>query len=218
MFIILARHGNTFDEDQTPFYVGGRTDLPLTQTGSQQAVDIADAIDKSGIAPACIYVSGLKRTQQTMLPTVQRLEVGNVKIDKRLNEMDYGKWEAKTNAEVDALYDGWDGPRRAWDKDGTRPDDAGFAPSEDEIKNNIKSLVEEIISNYDDDKIVMICTSNGILRYFLHLIPGAYEAVKKKGALKVKTGHVCGINVGGSMKPDVYFWNEKPSEAPFEDF
>lgn len=35
--LIIARHGNTFGPDDTPTRVGARTDLPLVESGIQQA-------------------------------------------------------------------------------------------------------------------------------------------------------------------------------------
>lgn len=216
MLLILVRHGNTFNADEIPTYVGARTDLPLTITGQDQANAFADAMDKAGLLPAKVVCSLLQRTVKHMEPMTRRLGMRAAEPDKRLNEMDYGTWENKSNAEVDAMY-GSDAVRKAWDKEGKRPDDANFAPSEMDLARNIASFVGELQTNYDDDKIVVACSSNGIIRYFLKLVPGAYEAALKNGALKVGTGSVSAIDFPNDGKPKVLFWNKKPEEAPLED-
>ena len=214
MHLILVRHGNTFEENQTPFYVGGRTDLPLTVAGLNQANTFAEAMKNVGIYPAKIYCSELQRTQQHMKPLTELFGLAAATPDARLNEMDYGTWEAKTNEEVDAMY-GSDAPRKAWDKQGIRPADAGFLPSEASIRANIESLVNEICATYNSNDVIVVCSSNGIIRYFLQLVPDAYDKALNDGTLKVATGSVGALN----MQPDralstVLFWNKKPSEAP----
>lgn len=216
MLLILVRHGNTFEADQTPTYVGARTDLPLTIAGRDQADAFADAMDKAGLLPAAVLCSQLQRTIKHMEPMTRKLGIRAATPDKRLNEMDYGTWENKSNAEVDAMY-GSDEPRKAWDKEGKRPADAGFTPSEEDIARSIVSLVAELQTNHDDDKIVVACSSNGIIRYFLKLVPGAYEAALKNGALKVGTGSVSAIDFPRDGKPKVMFWNQKPADAPLEE-
>lgn len=216
MHLILVRHGNTFEENQTPFYVGGRTDLPLTETGRLQANAFADAIKKAGVRPARIYCSELQRTQQHMQPVTALLGIPTAIPDARLNEMDYGTWEAKTNDEVDVIY-GSDAPRKAWDKQGIRPSDAGFLPSEASIRANIESLVDEICHTYNNNDVVVVCSSNGIIRYFLQLIPSAYENALNSGTLKVATGSVSALNIKTNGATNtVLFWNKKPAEALLE--
>lgn len=216
MLLLLVRHGNNFEADQEPTYVGARSDLPLTLTGRDQADAFADAMDKAGLLPAKVVCSLLQRTVKHMEPMTRRLGIRAAEPDKRLNEMDYGTWENKTNAEVDAMY-GNDAVRKAWDKEGKRPDDAGFNPSEEQIARNIASFVGELQTNFDDDKIVVACSSNGIIRYFLKLVPGAYDSALKNGALKVGTGSVSAIDFPSEGKPKVLFWNKKPADAPLED-
>lgn len=216
MLLLLVRHGNTFNTDETPTYVGARTDLPLTITGQDQAEAWAKAMDAAGLLPARVLCSTLQRTIKHMEPMTRKLGMRAAEPDKRLNEMDYGTWENKSNDEVDAMY-GSDAVRKAWDKEGKRPDDAGFLPSEMDLAKNIAGLVAELQANHDDDKIVVICSSNGIIRYFLKLVPGAYESAMKNNALKVGTGSVSAIDLPREGKAKVLFWNKKPADAPLED-
>lgn len=216
MLLLLVRHGNTFNADQKPTYVGARTDMALTIAGQDQAEAWADAMHASGILPAKVICSQLQRTIKHLEPMTRKLGMRAAEPDKRLNEMDYGTWENKTNDEVDAMY-GSDSVRKAWDREGKRPDDAGFLPSEIDLAKNIASLVGELQTNYDDDKIIVACSSNGIIRYFLKLVPGAYESAMKNGALKVATGSVSAIDFPNEGKAKVIFWNKKPEDAPLED-
>ncbi len=38
--LIIIRHGNTFNPDQTPLRVGAGTDIPLVTSGREQAKNI----------------------------------------------------------------------------------------------------------------------------------------------------------------------------------
>jgi len=63
--LILVRHGNTFENHQTPKIVGARSDLPLTAQGCEQARQLARYLISKGMSPAGIYAGGLKRQIQT---------------------------------------------------------------------------------------------------------------------------------------------------------
>ena len=52
----------------------------------------------------------------------------------------------------------------------------------------------------------LLVTSNGILKFFLKLVPGAFEDMAARGALKVATGHCCALRYS-PRGWEVVFWD-----------
>lgn len=203
--LILVRHGNTFEADQTPTFVGARTDLPLTAKGEEQGHAIA-ALIASDYAPVEAVISGpLLRTRR--FGEIIGAQTQNAySIDERLREVDYGLWENQTSAAVraehgDALVD-------AWEKDGVWPVGMGWSPSLDVLKDNVAAFMAEQHKKLlrADAANRVVVTSNGILRFvFSHITgkPADHEA-------KVGTGRFCILETtphGWTIKA----WNQKPS-------
>ena len=61
--IIVCRHGNTFDKGDTVTRVGGRTDLPLSTSGTAQAEALSRHFTDTAFRAA--YCSPLQRTRET---------------------------------------------------------------------------------------------------------------------------------------------------------
>ena len=95
--LYLVRHGNTFDKGDEILRVGGRTDLPLSLSGLDQADALADAF-KNIPLKAC-YSSPLKRTRQTANAICQghNIEIQNAEF---LREIDYGPDEGQSEKDV----------------------------------------------------------------------------------------------------------------------
>ncbi len=104
--LLLVRHGETEWSREGRFY--GRTNLPLTDVGLQDAQDLIAKI--TPFAPDIAYVSPALRAQQTAGPTLAAL--GLEKIDEPdLWEQDYGDWEGKhfndVKAESAQVFEQW---------------------------------------------------------------------------------------------------------------
>lgn len=216
MILLLVRHGNTFRSGQTPYYVGGLTDLPLTGAGLEQAQALADALKEHQIRPVKVVCGPLKRTVSHAQVITETLGLARAVRDERLREMNYGRWEGKTNGQVDDMYAGSE-VRMAWDTQGIVPKDAGFSPSPEQMTANVRALALEGSVSRAAYDIVLLCSSNGLLRYFLKLVPGAYEEALEKSQFKVATGNVCALFVGPDQGANrVLFWNQKPGALPFD--
>jgi broad specificity phosphatase PhoE len=63
MQLILARHGNTFESNETPTWVGAQNDLPLTAAGLKQAKNLALYIKNNNIKLDAVYCGPLRRTR-----------------------------------------------------------------------------------------------------------------------------------------------------------
>ena len=99
--IYLARHGETawsLSGQHT-----GRTDLPLTANGEQNAVLLGARL--KGLAVASVLTSPLQRARRTC-------ELagfgGAARVDADLMEWDYGQYEGKRSKEIQAERPDWD--------------------------------------------------------------------------------------------------------------
>jgi len=85
--LIIARHGNTFDKGDTILRVGKRTDLPLSNSGIEQAKRLGIFLNEHYPVIDRVMVSQLQRTQQTAryaLPNHPQA------VHPFLDELDYG--------------------------------------------------------------------------------------------------------------------------------
>ena len=96
----LVRHGET--EWSLSGQHTGRTDLPLTPVGEQQARDIGRLLSKQRIG--VVLTSPLLRARETC-----RLAGygDNAVVDPNLQEWDYGDYEGRTTAEIQEQRPGW---------------------------------------------------------------------------------------------------------------
>ncbi|ASS76469.1 hypothetical protein CIG75_16885 [Tumebacillus algifaecis] len=89
--LLLIRHGET-DANVQRRYIG-HTDVPLNETGRQQAVRLRQTLAEHDIAT--IYHSPYQRTRDT----AKHLGI-NLQADPRLSELHFGAWEAQTYDEI----------------------------------------------------------------------------------------------------------------------
>ena len=75
--LIIARHGNTFEDGEPPRRVGARTDLPLTNKGRMQARAVGLWLKENKLMPDVVYSSTLQRTIETR-PTRRIRETDSV--------------------------------------------------------------------------------------------------------------------------------------------
>ncbi len=129
-------------------------------------------------------------------------------IDERLREIDYGLWEAKSSEEIEALGGGEE--LSAWNKLGEWPRLPGWTPSPEAIAANAAQLAAECATLGEGDAALLV-TSNGILKFFLKLVPGAFEDMAARGALKVATGNACALRHGANGW-EVEFWDCAPAQ------
>ncbi|MAF97275.1 MAG: phosphoglycerate mutase [Micavibrio sp.] len=181
--LIIARHGNTFDPQQTPTRVGARTDLPLVEKGRAQAEAIGQYLKANQLIPDVIYSSHLQRTIETAKIAVKASGVSNPVYQLDIfNEIDYGPDENKTEEQVIARI-GKEAIEK-WDKDADVPE--GWLVDPDEIIKNWIDFAEQIRA-HDDNETVLVVTSNGTAR-FAPYITGDYEGFSKEHSIKLSTG------------------------------
>ena len=92
--LLLTRHGQAAEGD---VMLGGQLDVPLLPRGREEAEALARRL--SGVRIDRIVSSPMLRA----LETAQTIATGRpVEVDERLRELDYGRWEGLTYAEIDA--------------------------------------------------------------------------------------------------------------------
>ena len=100
--LYFLRHGETDWNAQARYQ--GQVDIPLNDTGRQQARRNGEALRALLARPADFdYVtSPLGRTRETMAIVRSALgfPAGEVRIDDRLREMNYGHWEGQLAADL----------------------------------------------------------------------------------------------------------------------
>jgi alpha-ribazole phosphatase len=95
MKIFLIRHGETDWNVQQRYQ--GQTDIRLNAYGREHARVIAGYLTDKNIE--AIYSSDLARTRETA-EIISRVINREVRLDSRLREMDFGRWEGKTFNEI----------------------------------------------------------------------------------------------------------------------
>ena len=204
--LIIMRHGNTFGPDDTPTYVGANTDLPLVESGKDQARNCGMWLHAKRIVPEIVYASCLRRTIETAEIATAQLGLNlPVHSDPIFDEIDYGPDENKSKEEVvarigkQALKD--------WDEHGTVPE--GWNVNPNDIIHNWQRFAVHIFTQ--EQKTVLVCTSNGIAR-FAPSLTGDYELFKKNYDIKMATGAISILSFEND-RWSVKEWNVKPNFA-----
>lgn len=92
--LLLTRHGAAAQGD---VMLGGQLDVPLMPQGREEAAALARRLN--GVRIDRIVSSPMLRA----LETAQIVATGRpVEVDARLRELDYGRWEGLTYAEIDS--------------------------------------------------------------------------------------------------------------------
>ena len=162
MKLYIARHGET--AWNTENRVSGRTDIPLTETGLQQAKLLAEAAKGRGIW--VILTSPLLRARQTAQAVSDAIGVP-IQIDERLIELDFGIFEG--------------GPRTAPDFQYTRAQFPTRYPGGEsvfQLAHRVYSCLEDVKRKYAGKTVLLVC-HGGVCRmvrsYFMDLSNDEYS-------------------------------------------
>ncbi len=206
MKLLLVRHGNTFEPNEQSYWVGRSNDLPLSKSGIIQIEKLSQLLINKNLFPNQIICSELQRTYQTAEIIKDKLNLNlDIKVDQRLNEIDYGFWSGLTNNQIIDRF----GKEEllAWQEKSIWPQNANWQESEEILIEKIKNLVSLIADQSSSSSTIMLVTSNGIIRYFLKLIPELWESYISIGKFKVATGSVSVIEKQ-NQNWKVIAWNE----------
>ncbi len=199
--LIVARHGNTFNKGDIITRVGGKTDLPLVESGLKQGELLGKYLKQEEIFPDVIYSSPLKRAKQTAQKAIEFMGIEReIKESDDFSEIDYGQDENRPEEEVVARV-GQDAID-LWNTEAIPP--AGWNVNPQEIRQSWKDFADSI---KDSGQTVMVTTSNGIARFSFAILQD--ESIVKDLDIKLSTG-AFGIFIyeNGEWKMDS--WNVKP--------
>lgn len=187
--LILMRHGNTFEEGQTPVQVGARTDLPLTALGREQAERMAKYLMAEKIVPRTIFTGGLKRQTESASLIAKHFDL-TFHHTPALTEIDYGLWEGLTAEQIEEK---WAKEHAEWSNEAKWQDHI-FSGTFEEHWQILTTWLEMLRKTYLNETVLGV-TSNGLLRFFRNE--------------KVKTGHFCELH----LHPDrweIWRWDASP--------
>ena len=211
MKLLLVRHGNTFETGETPVRVGANEDMPLTAAGEDQAHALAAQLKASDIRPDLFVCGPLKRTRRHTEIVMTALGAeGSAEIDPRLTEIDYGPWGGLSDADIVARF----GPAAARElaareNESRWPTEtARWMPGAETVTRNLRNLTAELAGRLGADETALICSSNGILRYFLDLTPEGLAGHQAAGKAKMATGAASLLDVTDG-EARILFWNVK---------
>lgn len=202
--LVICRHGNTFTPEQTPTRVGAKTDIPLVESGLEQAKALGQHFAEGKFTFSRAFCSHLQRTRQTAETALKEMgSEQNVDVLNFLSEIFYGPDENKTEDEVIARI-GAEAIKK-WDEDAIVPD--GWDVNPDFIIGDWLSFGDYAKYHFKDQSVLLV-TSNGTARFAPHLT-GDYERFKKRHDIKLKTG-AYGILRYDGAKWVVDAWNVRP--------
>lgn len=225
--LILARHGNTFEADETPRYVGCRSNLPLTFVGEEQARCLGLALKDRHFLPIRTFSGPLERQYSTAQIALRALKAAvalkngavcysansldpEVQKVNALAEIDLGKWEGLTKPEIEEK---WANELIAWEEQFVWPQEI-FGSTKAERTSGIVEFLHQQVHGCPNDQVVFAVTSNGILRLIYALYgPGAGNAEQVKRS-KVATGAYCVLELSedesSALMVQILEWNIKP--------
>jgi len=160
--LILARHGETVYNMQGRYQ--GQADLPLNDTGQQQAARLASRLSQEEIH--AIYASDLQRARETAA-AIAAPHVLPVRDDPRLREMDFGEWEGLTYEEIQERYLQ---QLAAWEAD---PLDVAPPGGETlaQVAARVQAVLDEITRAHPEQTVLLVA-HGGPLRVLLCLALG----------------------------------------------
>ncbi|MGS2763058.1 histidine phosphatase family protein [Sinomicrobium sp. M5D2P9] len=159
--IYLARHGETpLNADGNRYC--GKTDVELNEKGISQAENLHHLI--RNIRFDAIYCSPLKRAHKTAAIAARDQQI---LVDKRLTELDFGRWEGKTRNEFIAeASDLW----HNWNTDPENHPAGGTGETASELIGRLSSFMEELHTNHPEGNVLVVA-HNAVNRFLIaHLI------------------------------------------------
>lgn len=208
MQVFLLRHGNTFNTGDHIVRVGSKTDLPLTQKGLEQAREFGNYLSQSNHQIDRFYSGPLIRHRQhskTIADCIGFCE-NDIINDERLQEIDYGQWEAKSDDEI--ILAGFKDDLENWNKNAIWPPADIWAETQEQLDTRVEDFLKMLKLQTTHNQKIVVVTSGGVLRSF-HSALIKYDTAFKGKPSKVSTGHVGSIQLNhNSWKID--YWNQHP--------
>ncbi len=191
--LLIARHGNTFDPGDTVLRVGRGTDIPLSNSGKEQAKKLGEYLHQHHPEIHAVYTSTLKRTILTAEIVLSsmglQLDITPINI---FDEIDYGPDEGKPETEVVARIG--EAALENWEKNNSVP--AGWNVDPEKITSAWREFANDLEKQLPNQTILVV-TSNGVARF------------APEHNIKLKTGAVSYLTVENGQWHCVYS-NRRP--------
>ena len=146
--IIFLRHAETKINKEGRFC--GAIDTDITEEGRKQAEKMQETFKEYHFD--AIYCSPLKRTKQTLEAIFPNRKF--IKEDG-FTEISLGDWEGKNKETVVQSL------RKDFQKGIYTPP---HGEKHEDVEARVKETIERIFTTYPDDSLILVCTSNGIMR------------------------------------------------------
>ena len=176
--LILIRHGEVPPCHHNRYL--GVTDPPLSAEGRRQAAQLAAEVAR--LAPEKIFASPLRRAEESAALAAPGCAIHS---DGRLREIDFGRWENRTFAEITALATPEE--LRCWNE---TPELMHFPGGESvpAFSRRVNAFLDEILTGTDES--VMLVTHGGVLMHMLgrfYNIPviRQFELLPPRGSLQI---------------------------------
>lgn len=198
---VIVRHGNTFVQGEAPRRIGSATDLPLVESGRDQAQRLGMRFAVRKWQFERIFCSPLRRTRETA--TIMQGVLPDAPVPELLAllaEVDHGVDEDQPEDVVLARIGR--GALTAWDRHGLAP--PGWRVDRDERIEAWRRLYAG-----REGGTTLLVTSNGAARFALHADPILVKQAEWLPSLKLRTGAFGVIRQG----PDglrLIAWDRRP--------
>jgi len=200
MNLYVVRHGNTFLENQVPVRIGQKTNLPLVESGVNQALELGKYFLREKIIFDLVFCSFLDRTKQTadLIMNYQPIQILPIQ-DVLFNEIDHGIDEGKSDTEIKlrigekALFD--------WDRYGIVPE--GWIVDEENRKKEWRIFINKYKDKFEN---ILVVTSNGSARFLLK----SFNFSNDIPNLKLQTGSFSKINFQDENRVVIKQWDKRP--------
>ena len=194
--LILLRHGET--EWSRDGRHTGRTDLPLTPRGEEQARALAPAL--KGRTFSLVLTSPATRARRT----AELAGLAGCEVDTDLWEWDYGGYEGITTADIRKRRPGW----YLW-RDGVIPGDADHPGEQVDA---VAARADEVIARVTRAEGTVVLVSHG---HFLRVLAARWLGLPPVDGrfLRLDTGTVSALGFEHEEHA-VVRWNAPVSEPP----
>ncbi|MCT7355451.1 histidine phosphatase family protein [Streptomyces sp. 15-116A] len=191
--LLLARHGET--EWSRSGRHTGRTDLPLTATGEDQAKSLAPLL--AGRRYSLVLTSPLLRARRT----AELAGLADAVTEPDLREWDYGAYEGVTTAEIRRTRPGWD----LW-TDGVPPGPELPGESPRQVGERADRVLSRVTGAMEEGDVLLVAHGH-LLRV---LTARRLGLPPREGRLfRLETGTLCRLSLEHG-RPVIEEWNTRP--------
>ena len=166
--LVLIRHGET-DWNREGRYQG-HTDVPLNARGRAQAEELAESL--RGHKLDAIYTSDLQRARQTAEILAAATGAPMI-VDRRLREIDLGKWEGQLFTDIRESHADLLARRRVDPMDTPSPGGEGIR----QVMARVVPLIDEIVRRHPDGRVALMSHGAALAAIKVHVLGLPVETV-----------------------------------------